>query len=126
MILIVEDCAPVATVLMRHLASAGYRSIVVGDARAALEQLAHEVPECIMLDLMLPGVNGSALLHHVRQTPATASVPVVLVSAQIGAGKTHLGTQIEADCSIGKPFTRNQVIDAVRAAVRKRADLSPS
>ena len=118
-VLIVEDCAPIAAILARHLASAGYRTLVAYDGKQALDLIALTPPDCILLDLMLPRVNGTEVLRALRQSPTTAAIPVVLVSAQMGPGGIHLGTEL-ADESVGKPFTREQVLKAVRAAVEKK------
>jgi CheY-like chemotaxis protein len=119
-LLIVEDCAPIATVLAGHLAAAGYVTTIAPDGERALELVARQPPDCILLDLMLPGISGTQVLHRLRSDAATASIPVVLVSAHVGSGGVHLRSQIEADASVGKPFTRAQLVAAVSAALAKK------
>lgn len=119
-LLIVEDCAPIATVLASHLAAAGYRATIAPDGERALELVARQPFDCILLDLMLPGISGAEVFQKLRSDVATAAIPVVLVSAQVGSGGVHLSAKLEADASVGKPFTRAQLVAAVRAALAKR------
>ena len=121
-VLIVDDSRPIAMILARHLSGAGYGVRLAHDGAAALEQLARQVPDCILLDLMMPVMTGIELLHRLRETPAYARVPIVLVSARVGEGRTHYLTERDADHSVGKPFTRQQVLAAVEAALREPAD----
>jgi CheY-like chemotaxis protein len=119
-ILIVEDCAPIAAVLAGHLAAAGYRTMIAADGERALQLVAGKVFDCILLDLMLPGISGAEVFQKLRGDAATAAIPIVLVSAQIGSGGTHLRTELDAEESVGKPFTRAQLVDAVRSALQKK------
>ena len=117
-LLIVEDCAPIATILASHLSGAGYRTTIAPDGERALEIIAREPPDCILLDLMLPGVSGMEVLQRLRADAATAALPVVLVSAQVGT--MQLRTEMGVDAAVGKPFTRAQLVEAVKAALAKR------
>jgi CheY-like chemotaxis protein len=62
-------------------------------------------------------MTGAELLHRLKQDPATAEIPIVLVSSRIGEGRTHVFSERDADYCVGKPFTREQVLDAVAAAL---------
>ena len=119
-ILIIEDCAPIAEILARHLASAGYRTHIANDGATGLALVARTPPDCILLDLMMPGKSGAEVVQELRGNPATAAIPVVVVSAQVGDGKVPVGSQLDVAGSVGKPFTRDQVVNAVRAALQKR------
>jgi len=121
-VLIVDDSQPIAMILARHLSSAGYGVRLAHDGAAALVQLARHVPDCILLDLMLPVMTGVELLHRLREIPAYARVPIVLVSARVGEGRGHYIPERDAGYSVGKPFTREQVLAAVEAAMREPAD----
>jgi len=74
-------------------------------------------PDCIFLDLMMPEMTGVELLHELKRDPGTAEIPIVLVSAHIGSGVTHVFSEHEANYSVGKPFTREQVLAAVAAVL---------
>jgi CheY-like chemotaxis protein len=120
-ILIVDDCTPIATIIAGHLKSAGYRPLTADSALAARRALATATPDCIVLDIMMPGMSGSELLHQIRQDPATRNIPVVLVSARVGFCGTHFRSQLDADFSVGKPFTRQQILSAVRTVMTRRS-----
>ena len=120
-ILIVDDCIDIARIIARYLESGGFRTLTTHsgvEARAALERT---TPDCIVLDIMMPGMSGSELLHELRHDPATRAIPVVLVSARVGFHGTHFRSQMDADYSVGKPFTREQIVTAVRTVLARRA-----
>jgi CheY-like chemotaxis protein len=116
-ILVVEDCRDIAIILAHHLSGAGYKVTTVRDGAAALDSVARSVPDCILLDLMMPVMTGIELLHVLKRDPSTANIPVVLVSARIGEGRTHIFSEGDANYCVGKPFTRRQVLDAVGAVL---------
>jgi CheY-like chemotaxis protein len=117
-ILVVDDCRDVALILARHLRDAGYQVTLAHDGAHALALLKYRRVDCILLDLMMPVMTGIEVLHELKRDPAWAAIPVVLVSARVGEGRTHVITERDADYSIGKPFTRRAVLEAVRAALR--------
>ena len=121
-ILIVDDCLPIAEVIARHLQTASYRTIVAGSGEDACSVLTRTTPDCIVLDLMMPGMTGTEFLHGLRRDPKTAAIPVVLASARVGHG-THLSTQLDAEYAVGKPFSRVQIIEAVRTAMARKRDV---
>lgn len=90
---------------------------IARDGAEALKSVSRWVPDCILLDLMMPVMTGIELMHVLREDPATARIPVVLVSARIGEGRTHVFTEGEANYCVGKPFTRRQVLDAIGAVL---------
>ncbi len=121
-ILIIDDCADIAHISARYLESAGYRTIVATSAIQACRILGHTTPDCIVLDIMMPGMTGTEFLHGLRSDPVCHDMPVVLVSARVGFHGTHFSTTIDADYSVGKPFTRQQLVDAVRTVLARKAD----
>jgi twitching motility two-component system response regulator PilH len=124
-VLVVEDCTPVARVIAAHLESAGYRAIVAESALEAQRALHATTPDCIVLDLLMPGMSGSELLHQLRREPATQAIPVVLASARVGHHGTHFRSQLDADYSVGKPFTKQQLLQAVRTVLSRAARSTP-
>jgi CheY-like chemotaxis protein len=119
-ILIADDCAPVALIIARHVHEAGYQVSLAKDGAEALALLKRKPIDCILLDLMMPTMTGMELLHHIKQNPALSRIPVVLVSASVGVGRSHVFAERDADMCVGKPFTRRQILDAVRDAMRTR------
>jgi CheY-like chemotaxis protein len=121
-LLIVEDCGPIATVVAGHLAAAGYRTTIAPDGERALELVAEDAPDCILLDLMLPGMSGVDVFERLRADAATASIPIVLVSAQVD---TVQPLSMAVEGAVGKPFTRAQLVDAVKKALAAKPTAAP-
>ncbi len=116
-ILIIEDCKDLAWILARFLRDAGYRVLVAYDGAHGLALVERERPDCVVLDLMMPVMSGIEVLQRLRHGPATATLPVVLVSARVGQGRTHMLAEGDADYCVAKPFTRAQVLYAVSMAL---------
>ncbi len=120
-ILIVDDCKDIAIILARYLASEGYKTVTAANGLEAQRYLVGQTPDCILLDLMMPDMSGTELLHSLRNDPTLRTVPVVLVSARVGHYGTHFRSSADADYSVGKPFTKAQIVNAVRSVLAKRA-----
>ncbi len=120
-ILVVDDCIDIARIIGRYLQTGGFRALTAHSGLEAKRLLQETTPDCIVLDIMMPGMSGSELLHELRNDPATRDIPVVLVSARVGFCGTHFRSQLDADYSVGKPFTREQIITAVRTVLARRA-----
>lgn len=123
-ILIIDDCAPIAEIIANHLGAAGYRTHIARDGADAQRMLAVTRPDCIVLDLMMPGMTGAEFLHSLRRDAATSDIPVVLVSARVGHHGPHFRSQMDADYVVGKPFTRQQIVKAVRTALGARPGIA--
>lgn len=124
-ILVVDDCPPVASIVERHLRAAGHEVAIAHDGAAARALIARAVPDCIFLDLMMPVMTGVELAHELKRDPATAAIPIVLLSARVGEGRTHVLSEHDASYSVGKPFTRRQILDALDA-VLPRTGVAPA
>jgi two-component system phosphate regulon response regulator PhoB len=120
-ILIVDDCKDIALIIARYLASVGYRTVTAANGIEAQRFLAVTTPDCILLDLMMPDMSGTELLHCLRNDPSLRTIPVVLVSARVGTYGTHCRSAADADYSVGKPFTKVQIVNAVRTVLAKKA-----
>ncbi len=120
-ILIIDDCADIARIIARYLESGGHRTIVATSGVEACRILADTTPDCIVLDLMMPGMSGAEFLHGLRHDPVTAGIPVVLVSARVGFHGTHFRSTVDADYSVGKPFTRQQILNGVHTVLARQA-----
>lgn len=116
-ILVIDDCAPIAEIIASHLGAAGYRTRIARDGTQAQRLVAETQPDCIVLDLMMPGMTGAEFLHALRRDEATSDIPVVLVSARVGHHGPHFRSQMDADYVVGKPFTRQQIVKAVRTVL---------
>jgi CheY-like chemotaxis protein len=126
-ILVVDDCVDIARIISRYLESAAYRTVTASSGSEALAIVQRATPDCIILDLMMPGMSGAELLHTLRRDEATKDTPVILVSARVGYHGTHFRSQADANYSVGKPFTRQQIVQAVRTVLARKAgvELAP-
>ena len=115
-VLIVEDDADTAEVVTTLLRDAGYGTITVEHGRAALDEIAHEAPDLVLLDLNLPDVNGLEVLKTVR---ARSFLPMIVIS---GFGKDRdrvMALEAGADDYMSKPFSPDELIARVRALLRR-------
>jgi CheY-like chemotaxis protein len=111
LILLVEDDAAIRDAVAECLETEGYRVQAAGDGAEALTWLARgERPALIVLDLVMPVMNGAELLAQVRADPALERVPTLLMTAAIVAGTTPLPA---ADATLVKPFDLDQLLGAI-------------
>jgi signal transduction histidine kinase/DNA-binding response OmpR family regulator len=115
-VLLVEDNADMRSYVGRLLRSDGWRVTAVADAASALRTPA-PTPDLVLSDVMLPGVDGVELVRVLRQLPATARLPVVLLTARAGADSAADGLAAGADDYIVKPFDAGELLARVRVHV---------
>ena len=123
-ILVIDDCTDIARIISRYLEGAGFRTQTANGGIAGREMMSATKPDAIVLDLMMPGMSGAEFLHALRRDPDTADIPVVLVSARVGHHGTHFRSEVDADFVVGKPFTRQQIVGAVRTALGAKAGVT--
>lgn len=115
-ILIVEDEAELASVIADYARVEGYVPAVCGDGLAALAAIRHAPPSLVVLDLMLPGLDGLALCRAVR---AFSSVPIVMVTARVEEVDRLLGLETGADDYLCKPFSPRELMARIKAILRR-------
>ncbi len=115
-ILVVDDEPMVREVLVTYLEREGYAVDQAADGKAALEMAASAAPDLIVLDVMLPEVDGFAVLTRLRQT---SSVPVILVTARTAEPDRIVGLELGADDYVVKPFSPREVVARVRSVLRR-------
>jgi DNA-binding response OmpR family regulator len=103
-VLIVEDNARTSELLELLFNAEGYEAEVVGDGAAALDRLSGQPPALVVLDVMMPEVNGVDVLRAIRATPAWAGTPVIMTSARGADGEIWEGWRAGADCYLVKPY----------------------
>jgi len=118
-ILLVEDAHDLAHVLVRELEAAGYRTLHAGDGWEALDLHASARPDLVILDWMLPGLDGLEVLRRLRQAAPT---PVLMLTARAEEIDRVLGLEVGADDYLTKPFSTRELVARVRALLR-RAEL---
>ncbi|MEO7065209.1 MAG: response regulator transcription factor [Dokdonella sp.] len=117
-ILIVEDDARLAAMLCEYLGEAGFRVDVAALGSAALERLAAQVFDAIVLDLMLPDMDG---LDVCRQLRAKTDTPVLMLTARGAATDRIVGLELGADDYLPKPFEPRELLARLRAILRRRS-----
>jgi two-component system alkaline phosphatase synthesis response regulator PhoP len=112
-ILIVDDSEDIALISARMLSSRGFAVITASDGQEALAIVARQRPSCILLDVMMPRMSGLEVLKALKADPATANVPVIMVTAKTTDDDVLHGYQEGADYYITKPFTADELVYGV-------------
>jgi DNA-binding response OmpR family regulator len=115
-VLIVEDEPIVANVVERFLRHDGYETRIVADGLRALEEVSRFLPDLIVLDLMLPGLDGLEVCRHVR---AISDKPIIILTARGEETDRVLGLGIGADDYVTKPFSPKELTARVRVVLRR-------
>lgn len=118
-ILLVEDDADIRQLLWRYLEKEKYRLVLAKDGEEGLEQAGAQKPDLIILDLMLPRMDGLAVLRQLRQKEATASIPVLILTAKGDEADRIVGLELGADDYVSKPFSPREVAARVKALLRR-------
>ncbi len=121
-VLVVDDEQTIADVVGRYLRAAGYETITAYDGRGAVELARREHPTLMVLDLMLPGMDGLAVMRSVRAVGER--MPIILLTAKGEESDRVVGLRLGADDYIVKPFYPAELVARVDAVLR-RADLAP-
>ena len=119
-ILLVEDAADLAQVISRELEAAGYEVAHAADGLAALVLHAQHQPDLIILDWMLPKLDGLEVLRQIRQS-ASGAVPVLMLTARDEEADRVIGLEVGADDYLTKPFSMRELLARVRALLRRIA-----
>jgi DNA-binding response OmpR family regulator len=115
-ILVVDDEATVREVVRRYLERDGFTVREAADGYQALDAIRDETPDLIVLDLMLPGIDGLSLTQHLRQDQ---HIPIIMLTAKGEASDRIRGLDLGADDYIAKPFSPQEVVSRVRAVLRR-------
>jgi len=115
-VLVVDDEPTVREVVQHYLEREGYRVHVATDGPGALAALAAETPDLIVLDLMLPGVDG---LDVCRQVRATGATPIIMLTAKGHESDRIVGLELGADDYVVKPFSPRELVARVRSVLRR-------
>ncbi len=116
-ILVVDDGPENVRLLEAVLVPRGYEVVTATDGLAALDLVETEEPDLILLDVMMPGLDGYAVCRHLRANDATAALPVIMVTSSIGQEKTK-AIEAGADDFIPKPFNHDELLTRVRSLLR--------
>jgi two-component system, OmpR family, response regulator BaeR len=115
-ILIVEDEADLSSVMADYVTAAGYAARVIADGREALASVQQAMPDLIVLDIMLPNLDGLALCRAVREF---SGVPIIMVTARVQEIDRLLGLETGADDYLCKPFSPRELVARIKAILRR-------
>ncbi|MGQ0525789.1 MAG: response regulator [Betaproteobacteria bacterium] len=120
-LLVVDDEATNRLLIAHHLRNAGYRVREASDGEEALAAVQQQPPALVLLDVVMPGASGFEVCQRLKQSPATAAIPVVLLTALDKAADRALGMQAGADDFVTKPVSRTELLSRVSVLVASRA-----
>jgi two-component system alkaline phosphatase synthesis response regulator PhoP len=118
-VLIVEDDADIAALIAHYLQKTGYGAEVISDGGRALARTKEWLPDLVILDLMLPGLNGLEICRALRADDRTAALPIIMLTARGEESERILGLDVGADDYIVKPFSPSELMARVRALLRR-------
>lgn len=124
-ILIIEDEKDLAELLSYNLEREGFRVTSVHDGLSGLEKARSELPDLILLDLMLPVMLGTEVCKALRKEAATARIPVLMLTAKGDEIDRVVGFEVGADDYIVKPFSMREIILRIKAVLRRNASEAP-
>lgn len=120
-ILVIEDDESIRATLADMLELAGYRVLQACDGSAGLAEAKRALPDIILSDVAMPGLDGFALLAALRADDATRAIPVIVISASVEAERMRHAMNLGAEDYLVKPFTEDEVLRSVRARLEKKA-----
>jgi DNA-binding response OmpR family regulator len=118
-ILIVEDDPDIADLVAHYLDKAGFMTERITSGRDALSAIAAKPPDLLVLDLMLPQVDGLEICRMVRSDKKTAAIPIIMLTARAEESERIVGLELGADDYLAKPFSPNELVARVRALLRR-------
>lgn len=118
-LLIVDDERDVTDLLVYHLQRAGYKTLTAHDGAVALQKARDHLPALVVLDLMLPGVEGTEVCKRLKADPKTAHIPILMLTAKAEEVDRVLGLELGADDYVTKPFSPREVVLRVKSILRR-------
>ncbi|HUM14776.1 MAG TPA: response regulator transcription factor [Candidatus Nitrosotalea sp.] len=124
-VLVVEDEADIRDLLVFHLERDGYAVTTCKSGAEGLRLARSAPPDLILLDLMLPEVDGLEVCRRLRQDPVTQAVPIVMLTARGDEVDRVLGLELGADDYVVKPFSPRELVARIRAVLRRSRPIGP-
>jgi two-component system phosphate regulon response regulator PhoB len=119
-VLIVEDEADISELVEYHLKQSGFSVTSVADGAAALEQVRRKRPALIILDLMLPNMDGKDICRALKANPLTRSIPILILSAKTEEMDRIVGFELGAEDYVTKPFSPRELVLRVKAILQRK------
>ncbi len=121
LILVIEDEPSIGEVVSLYLRRAGYQVQVVGDGESALEAMSNQIPDMVVLDIMLPKMDGFEIMRWLRDQ---SDVPIIMLTARRDEADRIAGLEMGADDYVVKPFSPQELVSRVRAVLRRARSTS--
>jgi two-component system alkaline phosphatase synthesis response regulator PhoP len=118
-VLVVEDDPDISELVARYLEKAGYATTRVASGRDALDAVRSKLPDVIVLDVMLPHIDGLEVCRLLRADDRTATIPIIMLTARAEESERIVGLEMGADDYLAKPFSPNELVARVRALLRR-------
>jgi two-component system alkaline phosphatase synthesis response regulator PhoP len=113
-ILAVDDERHIVRLVQVNLERAGYQVVTAFDGKDALDKVASEQPDLVVLDVMMPYMDGFEVLQNLRKNPSTRELPVIMLTAKAQDADVFRGWQSGVDCYLTKPFNPMELISFVK------------
>jgi two-component system, OmpR family, alkaline phosphatase synthesis response regulator PhoP len=118
-VLVVEDEQDVAELIRYNLTREGYEVVVAANGADALKSAREVAPAVILLDIMIPQLNGWEVCRRLKQEAETGAIPVIMVTGRVEEGDKVLGFELGADDYVTKPFSPRELVARIRAVIRR-------
>jgi len=118
-VIIIEDERDLAELVAFNLEKEGWQTVVALDGKSGLERVTAELPDLVILDLMLPELSGIEVCRHLRKQEKTAAIPVIMVTAKGEEIDRVVGFEVGADDYLVKPFSTRELLLRVKAILRR-------
>lgn len=115
----VEDDRDIAELVAHHLQRAGYVPDVLNNGRDVLPRVREQPPDLVLLDLMLPGLNGLEICRAMRSEPSLATIPIIMLTAKSEEADRIVGLELGGDDYVTKPFSPKELVARVGAVLRR-------
>jgi len=120
-VLVIDDEEDILELVRFNLSREGYHVIIVGSGEKAIEAARREIPDIIVLDLMLPGIDGLEVAKILKNGAETKEIPIVMLTAKGEEADIVTGLELGADDYVTKPFSPRVLVARLRAVLRRKA-----
>jgi two-component system, OmpR family, response regulator VicR len=117
-VLVTDDDPVVRVLVTEFLTCNGYEVETLDSGSACLDRLEHELPDILVLDLLMPDMTGIEVLQKIRANPMTSNIPIVMLSADLETEALINNNNVTADSYVQKPFGVKDILTAVRSISR--------
>ena len=124
-VLVIDDEKDVLELLRYNLEKGGFEVIAAKDGESGLTAATAASPDAIVLDIMMPGIDGLGVCRRLREEPRTARIPIILLTAKAGEADRVVGLELGADDYVVKPFSPRELVARIRALLRRTTTAAP-